>query len=69
MECKVVEFVSQQEVAVVNVSWLNDDETRCYWPTMMSVARLTNAVKSGMPPNDNWEEYAVKVLYSTSIKI
>ncbi len=59
----VVLFVSENEVELLPKSWVTGE--KCRWPQHMKSHSLTEAIKSRLPPETDWETYVVKVLIET----
>ena len=48
----VVNFVLEKKVAVVSTSWLNEDLTKCAWPTGPG-----DHLKNSVQPKKSWTTY------------
>ncbi|XP_071554276.1 uncharacterized protein [Temnothorax nylanderi] len=60
----VAEFIETAETEVIPIKWMNERETKCFWPYYKSTDRVKKAVLSIEIPNPNtWTEYAVRVLH------
>ncbi|XP_071581906.1 uncharacterized protein [Temnothorax nylanderi] len=60
----VAEFIETAETEVIPIKWMNEKETKCFWPYYKSTDRVKKAVLSIEIPNPNtWTEYAARVLH------
>lgn len=63
----IIEF--DDSLAIVPSRWLNDDETKCSYPTFRDPTKIKKAVASQVCPEDNpnWKIYNVlRIFYKTS---
>lgn len=59
----LVEFVDDQEVAVVPDNWLDGNQC-AVWPTHFKQGRrLEIAVRTKLTPGEDWPSFPIKVLY------
>ena len=58
---QVVEFLPDNELAVVPINWLMEDgETNlihCYWPSFKNSDKLNKSVRNAIPPDAEWQVY------------
>lgn len=60
----VTEFIETAEIEVVPIKWINEDETKCFWPYYKSTDRVKKAVLSIEIPDPNkCNEYATRILH------
>lgn len=61
----VVEFLNENTVEAVPLSWVIEDKRGrqlCYWPDNMSGVEIKNYVKVSHIPDGSWPRYTVKIL-------
>lgn len=61
----VVEFLNENTVEAVPLSWVIEDKRGkqlCYWPGNMSGVEIKNYVKVSHIPDGSWPRYTVKIL-------
>lgn len=58
-------------LAIVPSHWLNDDETKCAYPTFQDPAKIKKIVASQLFPKDNsnWKMYDVLRIFYIKSKI
>ena len=59
----VVEFVDDNEVAVIPSNWI--DGVEAWGPPYRSTTRMMNAVKQKELPGTSWTSFRIKELYSS----
>ena len=60
----VVEFTSDNTVAVVSYKWLTSNKP-CRWPNYQSTSKLAKAIQGHQAPVSDWKSYNIKVLKAT----
>ncbi|XP_028254481.1 uncharacterized protein LOC114453560 [Parambassis ranga] len=59
----VVEFLQTQEVELVPAQWISDGH--CYWPGSLRGMALHLAIKNRTEPEDSWDQWEVRTLFTT----
>ncbi|KAJ8930646.1 hypothetical protein NQ314_016561 [Rhamnusium bicolor] len=57
----VVEF-ENRDCMVVPLSWLCDNQTKCYWPKISTEEQFYSYVKSCKDPKSSWNKYTVGMI-------
>ena len=63
----IVEFTDSKEVAVVPVTWLNEEEYYCAWPrTSKEIKALSSLIRKEVCPGQSWKNFQVVVFGKAS---
>jgi hypothetical protein len=59
----IVEFIDDDSVAIVPVTWLTEDG-RCLWPPVRHISAADNLARKASVPSETWKAYTIRVLFT-----